>query len=85
MYLTADVVNRLQAARRQASALPEKRPLIGRDRAVRQHSSKGSDASLSRTTSYQRVPSAELLNMAAEPSQQNSQPVVIVDPGGAQD
>ena len=66
--------------------LPEKRPLIiGRDRPLRQHSSKGSDASLSRTTSYQRVPSSELLTKAADPSQQIPQPVVIVDPGGTQD
>ena len=65
--------------------LPEKRPVsIGRDRPLRQHYSKGSEASLSRTTSYQRVPSSELLINAAEPSQQKSQPVVIVDPGGAQ-
>ena len=78
----------LQTARRQLPVLPEKRPQIGRERPVRQHSSKGpansksSEASLSRSTSYQRVPSSELLTGAAVPSLQTPDPVVVVDPGG---
>ena len=70
--------------------LPEKRPMIGRERPMRQHSSKGpaisksSDASLSRTVSYQRVPSSELLTAAAEPSHQTPDPIILIDPGGSQ-